>query len=236
MDQEYPADKATVLSSSGSAPKRLLLIAVSCLFLSLSAFLHFWNLANVPPGFYRDESSITYNAYSIAETGADEYGSPFPLFFRAFDNYHDPVMVYSTVPLVKIFGLVKWAGRSVSGFYFLLASLAFGLLVFEHTQNHWLSIVFAFVFSVTPWGFVLSRGISAGYTPMLLGLILGHLYFLRAFRLNSLPSAIAAGFSYGFAMYAHNIGRPMAALYICCLFIAFLPSILKKSGSSSPLS
>ncbi|HYY94383.1 MAG TPA: hypothetical protein VE713_07680, partial [Pyrinomonadaceae bacterium] len=46
-----------------------------------------------PPGFYIDESSIAYNAETIARTGADEHGTPWPLFFRAFGDYKNPTYV-----------------------------------------------------------------------------------------------------------------------------------------------
>ena len=39
------------------------------------------SLATNPPGFYVDESAIAYNAYCIAHTGANEFGTRFPLFF-----------------------------------------------------------------------------------------------------------------------------------------------------------
>ena len=43
-------------------------------------------------------------AYSILKTGRDEYGSPFPLLFRSFDDYKAPIPVYLLVPVFKFFG------------------------------------------------------------------------------------------------------------------------------------
>ena len=60
-------------------------------------FLHFWKLGSAPRGFYADEASIAWNAECIAKTGADEYGVKYPVFFRCFDTYTDPVDVYSAV-------------------------------------------------------------------------------------------------------------------------------------------
>ena len=42
------------------------------------------SLSTNPPGFYVDESAISYNAYCIAKTGANEFGTHFPLFFPVY--------------------------------------------------------------------------------------------------------------------------------------------------------
>ncbi len=47
-----------------------------------------------PPGFYIDESSIAYNALSVARSGRDEHGEAWPLYFRAFGDYKNPTYVY----------------------------------------------------------------------------------------------------------------------------------------------
>ena len=47
-----------------------------------------------PPGFFVDESSIAYNAYTISQHGVDEYGTSWPLFFRAFGEYKNPVLIF----------------------------------------------------------------------------------------------------------------------------------------------
>ncbi len=55
---------------------------------------HFWNLGDAPRGFFGDEASNAYNAYSIALTGADEYidtnFKPFAYIFLLFHGKIDP--------------------------------------------------------------------------------------------------------------------------------------------------
>ena len=55
-----------------------------CLALVLAAacILRFYRLDEIPAGFFIDEASIGYNAFSISETGADEHGKRFPFFSR----------------------------------------------------------------------------------------------------------------------------------------------------------
>ena len=181
-------------------------------FLVISCFLHFWKLEEIPQGLFIDEASVAYNAYCIAETGADEYNNKFPLLFRSFDVYHDAVMVYSLVPLLKYFGLQKWVSRSLSGIYMVLGSLAFYFLSFLYSKNRWISLVGAFIFSILPWLFPLSRTGIGGYMPMLLGINLGWLFIFKAFGRRSYWAALMAAFFWAFAMYSHNTGRPMTAV------------------------
>ena len=190
-----------------------------CLFL-LTVFLHFWKIGGIPPGFYWDESSIGYNAYCIATTGADEYGVKFPLFFRCFDNYHDPVMIYFLAPFVKVFGLEKGVVRFPSAFFYVLAAVAFAVLSWEYTKDWRVAVIGGFVFSVQPWGFPVSRSMMSGYSAMLFGMCLGWFSILKAFREGSKRWAVISAAGWAFAMYSHNIGRPMTALTLICFGLA----------------
>src|SRR5690348_2317733 len=72
--------------------------------LLLFALSYFYQVPQNPPGFYIDESSIAYNAYTIASTGRDEYGESWPLYFRAFGEYKNPVYIYLLAFLFSLFG------------------------------------------------------------------------------------------------------------------------------------
>ena len=101
---------------------------LATLLMAITCVLHFWKIGPVPSGMYGDECSIAYNAYCIEQTGADEYGTRYPIFFRGFDNYHDPVMVYCLVPLVRNVRTerMRWPGLPSAVFH-ILASVMFAL-------------------------------------------------------------------------------------------------------------
>ncbi len=161
-------------------------------------------------------------------TGRDEYGVRCPLFFRGFNNYQDPVMVYTLVPLLKIFGLKTWVIRLPSALFHLLAAAAFALLAYEYLRNRWWAWIGGFIFAVLPWIFPVSRSVMAGYTPMLLGMILGWYCLLRAFRTRSNLFAVLAGAAWAFTMYAHNIGRPMSAALLVLFVLCFNRALLRR--------
>ena len=140
----------------------------------MTCFLHFWNIGTAPRGFFFDESAIAYNAYCIAQTGADEYGVRWPVFFRSFDIYMDPIGVYSAVLPIRAFGLREWAARLPSALYHLMACVAFFLLLRLWRFGSWFALGGSIVFSVIPWVFPVSRNCAyAGLTAAIFGMVKG---------------------------------------------------------------
>src|SRR3989344_741922 len=93
------------------------------LILSLALFLRLWMLGSLPPSLSWDEVSTGYNAYSILQTGKDEWGFKYPISFRAYGDYKLPGYIYLDVPFVAMFGLNEWGVRLPS------AILGVGLVV-----------------------------------------------------------------------------------------------------------
>jgi hypothetical protein len=150
---QSPADNRSLMQSRAAG---VYWSIAAALFLA-ACVLHFWRLDSAPQGFYGDEASIAYNAYCIAYTGADEYGTRWPVFFRSFDTYVDPVDVYSTVLPVRAFGLHQWTARLASGLYALTACVTFVVLLRAWGMGRWFALGGGFALSVVPWIFPLSR-------------------------------------------------------------------------------
>ncbi|HKY33992.1 MAG TPA: hypothetical protein VJV23_15785, partial [Candidatus Polarisedimenticolia bacterium] len=51
---------------------------------ALAALLRFWSLGSIPLSLYCDEAFHGYQAWSLATTGRDLRGVPFPFFFDVF--------------------------------------------------------------------------------------------------------------------------------------------------------
>lgn len=73
-----------------SMVKKYTVIYLSLLII-LAITTRFIFLKKSPPGFYVDEASFGYNALSIMETGRDEHGISYPVYFKAFGEYKNPV-------------------------------------------------------------------------------------------------------------------------------------------------
>ena len=115
--------------------KRGMKIKLSNLILGLiiliATFFRFYNLSVVPPQATVDEVSIGYNAFSILKTGADEYGTKFPILLRAYDDYRPALYVYLVLPFVALFNLSVLAVRLPSVILSTLSIVAVYLLLRE---------------------------------------------------------------------------------------------------------
>src|SRR5436190_98995 len=91
-------------------------VIVLLVMIAGGAVLYARALTTNPAGFYVDESSIAYNAHLISQTGHDEHGVAWPLYFRAFGDYKNPVYIYLLAGLFKLTGQSILAARLLSAF------------------------------------------------------------------------------------------------------------------------
>ena len=83
-------------------------------------FLHSYHITQIPAGLYLDETSIGLNAATISETGTDEYGEKFPVYFQAFGEWKNPLYIYASAFIFKIFGISELNLRLTSIFFFAI--------------------------------------------------------------------------------------------------------------------
>lgn len=121
------------------------------------ALIQFAALRTNPPGFFLDESSIAYNAHTVSQTGRDEHGEAWPLFFRAFGEFKNPVYIYLLAGVFRVAGPGIVAARALSATLGLLTIVLLGLLAFRITRNRGTALLFSLLVLFTPWMFELSR-------------------------------------------------------------------------------
>lgn len=131
-------------------------LSILFLIILLASFLRFWQLNNVPPSPSLDEVSIGYNAYSIIETGKDEYGT-FPILLRAYDDWRPAMHVYTSIPFVKMLGPSAIAVRLPSAILSVLTVLATYFLVKALFKRKDIALVAAFLLASSPWHVYISR-------------------------------------------------------------------------------
>ncbi|NJM97268.1 MAG: hypothetical protein HC800_08890 [Phormidesmis sp. RL_2_1] len=117
-----------------------------------------FQLAEIPTGLYADETSIGYNAALIAQTGLDEHGTPFPIYFRAFGEYKNPIYMYLTALIFKLFGISAFNLRLTSVLFYLPALLLTLFLVSKaFNRNKAIELYTLAGFGFLPVFFMLSR-------------------------------------------------------------------------------
>ncbi len=191
----------------------------------LAVWAHLARIAELPMGFYVDESSIGWNAWAIATTGRDEHGAAWPLFFEAFGEYKNPVYIYLLAALYKVLGYSEWTTRFAS---FICWAVGSGLL-FDLGRR-------LFRDPATRVYLLL----CLGFTPMLFGIArvsfeLVALYPLMALHLwavfrgydrsASTWLAALAGGALGLGLYAYSSFRLLAPLHLLAVLVCYAPRI-----------
>ena len=208
---------------------RYYLFLVAIIFLAFT--LRFYNLGTVPSGLQQDESSIGYNAYSILETGKDEYGKSLPIAFKAFGEYKLPLSIYLTTGSFAIFGVSELSLRLPSALFGLLTVVLVYFLVFEMYGNRNLALISSFLLSINPWHIHFSRG-AYEVTPALFLITLGVYLFLVFIRKKSLLILTGSLTALVLSLYGYNIARLFIPTIIVLLGVIFYKKIsgINKSG------
>lgn len=128
------------------------------LVLLLAGVLRLWNLSSFPAGFNADEASIGYNAYSLLETGKDEYGTSFPLVFKSFGDFKPGLYFYFVMPFIKILGLSEMAVRLPSALFGIATIFLVYLLGKKIFKNETVGLLSGLLLAISPWHLQFSRG------------------------------------------------------------------------------
>ncbi|HEX8557450.1 MAG TPA: hypothetical protein VF668_05085 [Pyrinomonadaceae bacterium] len=161
-----------------------------------------------PPGFFIDESSVAYNAHTLAQSGRDEHGEPWPLYFRAFGDYKNPTYVYLLAGVFRVTGPSAAAARYLSAALGVLAALALGLLGARVTGRAGAGLLTCLTALLTPWLFELSRVVLevAAYPLAVALLLLSTRRAARGAAWGLADSAAVAG-SLALVTYTYSTGR-----------------------------
>src|SRR5437764_311795 len=186
------------------------------LILLLVAFgvaLYFEGLRHNPPGFHLDESSIAYNAHTVSQTGRDEYGEAWPLYFRAFGEFKNPVYIYMLAALFRLTGPSTLAARSLSATAGLAAAALLGLLAARSTRSRAAGFFVAASALLTPWLFELSRVVlEVSLYPLALALFLLCLHAAAQKQKWTWRDAASLAATLALLTYTYSIGRLLAPL------------------------
>lgn len=187
--------------------------ALALAFSIFAVALYVAGVTNNPPGFYIDESSISYNAYTISRTGRDEHGTLWPLFFRAFGDYKNPVYVYLLAGLFKLTGPSILVARLLSATAGVAAALLLGLLAARIARRGKVGLLCALSALLTPWIFETSRVVmEVALYPLALALFLFCLHRVSTKAKWSLPDIGNLAASLALLTYTYSIGRLLAPL------------------------
>lgn len=181
--------------------------------LALAYAIYVTGLQNNPPGFYVDESSIAYNAYTISQTGTDEHGNLWPVYFRAFGEYKNPAYIYMLAALFKITGPSILAARLLSVTLGYAASALLGLLVLRLSGSRMIAVFTGITALLTPWLFQISRLVfEVALVPLALIVFLLLLHRAYIKKKWSLLDSVFVAATLGLFTYTYSTSRLLGPL------------------------
>jgi 4-amino-4-deoxy-L-arabinose transferase-like glycosyltransferase len=184
------------------------------LILLLGLFLRLFKVGQYPATLYGDEQAFAWNAYNILKTGQDEFGTPYPLQFRSFDDYKAPIPVYLLVPFIRFLGLNAFTVRLPAVIFSVLTVYAIYLLARKYINSK-SSLLASFLLAVSPWHVHLSRGYFEA-TISLFFMVSGVYFFVKS-RLKT-GWLILSMLFFALSIYSYFTPR--------ILFVIFIPFLL----------
>ena len=175
-----------------------------------------------PAGFYIDESSIAYNAHLIGQTGHDEHGVAWPLYFRAFGDYKNPVYIYLLAAIFRVTGPSILVARLLSAFLGFTAALLIGLLAWRVTKRRPVALVLTMTALLTPWLFELGRVVvEVALYPLLIAILLLLVHRVSERETWAWVDALPLAFVLALLTYTYSIGRLLGPLLALGLLLFF---------------
>ncbi|MDD2224592.1 MAG: phospholipid carrier-dependent glycosyltransferase [Candidatus Shapirobacteria bacterium] len=206
---------------------KLLLIVI---FL-IAFFLRFYKIGEYPTLLW-DEAAIGYNAYSIIETGKDEYGQTLPIIFKSFGDYKPGLYIYLAIPFVKFLGLTVTATRLPSVIIgSLLPILLFFLIKEINPKSHKTAVLVALITAFNPYSIHFSRG--AWETNVLtFELVLASFLFFKYINKKSNKYLFWSAVIFGLSLFTYQAGKMISLFLIIILFLTNLKIVNKKNIKS----
>jgi len=192
----------------------------------IAFFLRFWQLNKFPVSLNWDEISHGYNAYSLIQTGQDQWSKQWPIFnFRAYGDYPTTLNMYLSMPFIYLFGLNEWTIRIVSalcGFGLVIIAYFFGKELFSNKK---LSYLLMSLVAISPWTFFPSRGVFQSIVAQFF-FFLGILFLIKAIKkINFLLPAI---FFTSLSTYAYHNTKIVVPVLLFVYFLIFFKDLKQK--------
>lgn len=127
------------------------------LIILIGVFFRFYKLGSLPSSYSPDELAQGYTAYSILQTGKDEWGTTSLFSLRSFGDYKPPLQTLLMIPSIKIFGLTPFAVRFPNALFSVFTILLTFLMADILLKNKKISLLSAFFVSISPWLLPMSR-------------------------------------------------------------------------------
>lgn len=199
------------------------------LIVFLGGLFRLWRLGQFPVSLSMDETSVSYDSYSILTTGKDMYGNFLPLAFKSVGDFKSPVLTYLMLPAIRYFGLTEFGTRITVALISTLTLIFACLLVWQMTGNKLVSLLTTFSLAISPWHIQYSRA-TFDYIVADTLLIIAVWSFLKSIKNQSKHLWLSAVF-FSLSAYSYHAERLMVPLLVVGLSIIFKKKLLEFKKS-----
>ncbi len=194
----------------------------------LALFLRFWNLGIYPDAIDEDEMALGYNAYSIAKTGADEYGNKLPLYLESVGDYKYALYSYfATIP-VSIFGLNAITTRSIAAIFGSLSVVLVYFFALEIFKNKRYGLICAFILAISPTHIHFSR---VAYNNILGAFfaVFSIFMLIKYFKKPSLQRIIISFALFTISIFSYQAYRIFMPIVFILISLVYIKNPIKSS-------
>ena len=118
---------------------------------------HLIGLGSAPPGLFSDEAAFGYNGWTISHFGTDQFGTPWPIFFRSAGDYKGPAGMYFEALLMSFLPPTSWVIRLPNAVGGIALAIASGWLAWRLTRSYAVTLILVLEAAFEPWFFHLGR-------------------------------------------------------------------------------
>lgn len=193
-------------------------LIILLLIVIFGSIIRLWQLGMVPPSPDWDEAALGFNAYSIMQTGRDEYGKFLPVVLRSFDDYKPALYTYLVIPFIKLFDLNIISVRLPSAIFGILTVIATYFLVKELFKRTDIALLSSFLLAISPLSIQFSRVAFESNVAMGLN-ALSILLFLKSLKRPFL--LVLAAIIMGVSLYMYQSEKVFVPLLFIILVFVF---------------
>lgn len=171
-----------------------------------------------PVGFYTDEASIGYEAYSLLKWGIDRHGLSNPIHLIAWGSGQNVAYAWLCMPFIALFGLSEFTTRIPMAIIGSISIIVFYLFIKEMYNNKKLALLAMFFFAICPWHIMKSRwGLESNLFPDLI--LWGSYLTLLSLKTKKEILLYIAFFIFGFSAYSYGPAYCFLPFFIIPLLI-----------------
>ncbi|RJQ35877.1 phospholipid carrier-dependent glycosyltransferase [Candidatus Microgenomates bacterium] len=207
--------------------KKFFLYLTLSIIVIIGFTLRVYRNVEIPPGFFADEASIGYNAFTLLTKGSDEAGNRFPILFQNFGNfYRPPISIYISSVFVYFLGLNEFSVRlsaAVFGTLTIITVFYLSRILFSSDKIGLLSSLFL---AISPWHIHFSR-INQEFIYLVFFLTLSIHLFLLTFK-NKKPFFLILSFiMFGLSLYTYVTAYFLIPIFLVSILFIYRKNVLK---------